>query len=517
MVPKSEESTTSTSTPSSTVSNKEMAPKISPTDNERFSSDGSEKKHCMPARGVLSSSRRRVGIATAKLEEKERRASYSGSKKTDKKSDREQLPHQSRRPRKYIQESPLPEKREDKPRSARKYVQESSEAPPSSSKPRRQPGRSSKIYATKTTANSTEDAEHVTALLAENKALEAEKATIQKYKQMYEAILKDPGNAFLFENGSVVGSLGGKEKQEKSEGGEDSFVPSFNVEELIQGLKLKDLLHESCTGMTCSESVSILSEIRQGERTRGRGLSGSKKSKEGASKSRPRRSDKMSQRGSEQVEERVKSRSSSKRDLNASIKSHASSHSDEQRVKSRSNSKRELTSSYKSQSESSQEPQQRRKPSSRRQDPNLASSTSRSSGRSSSSRTLEEEKDNKSVTSNTSTASRVKQFFGRFSISSNASVGDLDDLDSDLEDDIVPDLNSSTTQVEKKEKKGLLGKMNGTMKKFGQKVSKAFASESPFKKYKVGEVARYNIGKIRDSLESFDPCDPTVEGEYVRG
>ncbi len=93
----------------------------------------------------------------------------------------------------------------------------------------------------------------------------------------------------------------------------------------------------------------------------------------------------------------------------------------------------------------------------------------------------------------------------------------MDDLDSDLEDDIVPALNSSTTQAEKKEKKGLLGKMNGTMKKFGQKVSKAFASESPFKKYKVGEVARYNIGKIRDSLESFDPCDPTVEGEYVRG
>jgi hypothetical protein len=80
----------------------------------------------------------------------------------------------------------------------------------------------------------------------------------------------------------------------------------------------------------------------------------------------------------------------------------------------------------------------------------------------------------------------------------------------DAEDDVVPDLSANST-LEKKEKKGLFR----TMKKFGQKVSKVFVPSGPggIKRYKVGEVARYNIGKIRDSFESLDPCDPTVEGE----
>jgi len=102
----------------------------------------------------------------------------------------------------------------------------------------------------------------------------------------------------------------------------------------------------------------------------------------------------------------------------------------------------------------------------------------------------------------------MKGLLQRFSFSSNADDDMACEGMTDAEDDVVPDLIANSI-LEKKEKKGLFR----TMKKFGQKVSKVFVPSGPggIKRYKVGEVARYNIGKIRDSFESFDPCDPTVE------
>jgi hypothetical protein len=380
------------------------------------------------------------------------------------------------------------------------------------------------------------EVDHVNALLAENKALEAERATIEKYKKMYEAILTDPGNAFLFEAGSVVnGSATGSEEEKK---GEDTFDAAVDVRELIQGLKLKDLLHDSCNVVGESESVSILSAVHKGERKV------ALESMEKRAKPRPVKEERVesrrrpSSRKSEltgsykQEEERVKPRSNSKKELTSSYKGHQNE--DVERVKPRSNSKRELTSSHKSQGDeivatdrvkprpaskrgelasSLKSDDLARKPRRHTQDPNLhGSNTShRSSFRHREEKDHKEEKDCASVTSNASSGSRVKGFLSRMSFTSNGSVADDNlDIETDAEDDVVPDLNPvGAAAAEKKKDKGLFGKM----KKFGQKVSKALVSSGPvgFKKYKVGEVARYNIGKIRDSLESFDPQDPTVE------
>jgi hypothetical protein len=516
---------------------------------------------------------------------------------------------QKRPVRKYIQESSI---KEEEPR--RRYVQESSGAAPSSSSARQVKDRrqSSSLRSSKTkpsdsksdeSKRATSKEEDLTAdlaiLVAENKALEAERATIEKYKRMYEAILQDPGNAFLFE-GSVCGneSTGGSKKSASGE--EDTFDAALNVEELIEGLKLKNLLHDSSTSnaVGSSESVSILSEIRSGDHAataleryrpksnravgRGNEMTATKsrdmdvKSRKSqcdngeqtarrpssgkrevlnskSSEGRPTRSDSKSNaldssnRSDDSQELRIqrRPRSGSKSGsgaLSSSMKSKSGldisdrSH-DEQQRRPRSGSKVGLSSSMRSSksattdnsnhsedsqalvphrrsrskssaldtSDRSDERHQRRKSRQQTQEPLTSSGTSHKSRQ-------QEDKDCVSVTSNTSTGSRVGKFFGRFSFTSNAdrSVADESDYDNmtDVEDDVVPDLNSS---YEKKEKKGLFR----TMKKFGKKVSKALNGGSGVKKYKVGEVARYNIGKIRDSLESFDPQDPTVEGKMV--
>ena len=92
------------------------------------------------------------------------------------------------------------------------------------------------------------DEANIDALLRENDALEAERATIEKYKRMYEAILKDPENAFLFDNGSTCGSASTVGKENNHRNGQeedDTFTTAVNVEELIRGLKLKDRRLES--------------------------------------------------------------------------------------------------------------------------------------------------------------------------------------------------------------------------------------------------------------------------------
>eukprot|EP00804_Cyclotella_cryptica_P023163 CCRYP_000378-RA/>CCRYP_000378-RA protein AED:0.02 eAED:0.02 QI:929/1/0.66/1/0.5/0.33/3/111/1239 len=639
-----------------------------------------------------SSSRRRVGIATDgaitrggtmtstrksssfHVEESSRRASSCSSshvvkngKSLDASSGRgeRQQQQQRRPPRKYIQESPPPESSKPPPRQQddtassssgtpppkrppRRYVQQcnasstSSSSSASSRQPKERRHSSSILRTSKVDEeppkqqqqhpSKGDDEANIQALLRENEALEAERATMEKYKRMYEAILEDPENAFLFETTSTTCAsvLGGVHKNthegeetKSREEGEDTFTTAINVEELIRGLKLKDLLHESSAQLgssTGSESVSVLSEIRQGEaavRTarasvsalehideerrvvgvksggrsgggkrggvestggksrgedgtrrksrcasgRGGGVDGSRQScrDEEVSEEQRVKSRAGSKRGglessikshssedagsSEQrvksragskkgglessikshssedagnSEQRVKSRSNSKRGgLDSSIKSHPSDDvGTEQRVKSRSNSKRGgLDSSIKSHpsdypARSGEEP--RRKPSQRRsiQDPNLnASTTSEKSTRSSSSRydPSKDDRDAVSISSNASrSSSRMRGLLNRFSFSSNAD----DDMATDGDEDVVPDLSGHST-LEKKEKRGLFR----TMKKFGQKVSKVFVPSGPggIKRYKVGEVARYNIGKIRDSFESFDPCDPTVE------
>lgn len=514
----------------------------------------------------------------------------------DRASSRQQ--QQQRRPsRKYIQESPEPKK--DEPR--RRYIQESSETTAVSTRQHKERRQSSSLRGSNTKpssfrAESKAKAElkaseeqmttDLAALITENRALEAERATIEKYKKMYEAILQDPSNAFLFE-GSVCGDAASAGNNgDDSPGGKskDTFDAALNVEELIEGLKLKDLLHDSATAMGSSESVSILSEIRQGDKTgvieryrpkskrvAGGGVGSIKEERTSSVRSRD---DVKSRSKSQHDEGERRPRSSSKRALTSSIKSESksaaldtsnrseskgggldSSDRSEQQRRPRSGSKGRLSSSMRSHSSKSatldnsdrsyESVPQRRKPRRQSQDPNRSSTRSHSfksatlddsdfsdepvpqrrksrrqsqdpnltssgtSQKSSHSR-HEDEKDCVSVTSNTSTGSRMGRFFGRFSFSSNAdrSVADESDYDNmtDVEDDVVPDLNS--VNYEKKEKKGLFR----TMKKFGKKVTKAFNSGPGFKKYKVGEVARYNIGKIRDSLESFDPQDPTVEG-----
>ena len=635
---------------------------LSLTDSERFSSDGSNDSY--RPRFASSSSRRRVGVADAgasSSNNKPARKSTSfhdggrASAATAALHSKNKSFHdrQRRTPRRYIQED---EEEEQQPQPAvvpaprRKYVQESTESNNSNSasnarqKDRRQ---SSQLRSSKTKPSSTakpkESApqaateEKVTTdianLVAENKALEAERATIEKYKRMYEAILQDPSNAFLFDgSSSVIADPSSTDSPESK--CKDTFDAALNVEELIEGLKLKDLLHDSATavGGNSSESVSILSEIRQGDKTgdaaaalalekyrprskRADGIGGGGNREERRSKPSARKSEMTTNKSREEIKaSRSKSqceggewkmRSGSKGTLSSSIKSKSSgldssdrsggldtsgrsndlsvkrrprsgskslnssmkSHSSRSagldasdrsyeldRQRPRSSSKSELSSSLKSHSSKSgldssndqrtDEPvspsprrprsnsksaandnssmdnggshefiQHRLKPTRRQsQDPDLNSSQ-KSHRHSRHYHEEQHDKDNVSVTSNTSSGSRVGRFFSRFSFSSNAdqSVADESNYDAmtDVEDDVVPDLNVSF----EKKKKGLLFK---TMKKIGKKVSKAFNSGPVFKKYKVGEVARYNIGKIRDSLESFDPQDPTVEGEIER-
>jgi hypothetical protein len=602
---------------------------VSLTDSERFSSDGSNDSFNVKKHLHVPSSRRRVSAAVGDtLHSSIKSKSFhepnsSGHRATSRKSTsfyEERSPSYSKvknksfddrnasagkqgsstqkRPvRKYIQE---PSIKEEEPR--RRYVQESSGTPPNSSsgrqmKDRRQSSslRSSKTKPSDSKSNeskkptSMDSNKDITAdlaiLVAENKALEAERATIEKYKRMYEAILQDPSNAFLFE-GSVCGneSTGGGGSSKSAGGEEDTFDAALNVEELIEGLKLKDLLHDSANSnnVGSSESVSILSEIRSGDaaatleryrpksnRAVGRRSevtstksrngeqpehrASSRKSEVIDSKSsdgRPRSESKSnaldsSNRSDDSRELRIqrRPRSGSKSGsgaLSSSIKSKngldiSDRSQDEQQRRPRSGSKGGLSSSMRSSksttidnsnrsedsqdlvphlrsrskssaldtSDRSDEQHERRKSRRQTQEPLSSSGTSQKSRH-------QEDKDCVSVTSNTSTGSRVGRFFGRFSFSSNAdrSVADESEYDNmtDVDDDVVPDLNST---YEKKEKKGLFR----TMKKFGKKVSKALNGGSGFKKYKVGEVARYNIGKIRDSLESFDPQDPTVEGE----
>lgn len=614
------------------------------TDSERFSSDGSNDS-CRP-RFAPSSSRRRVGVAdanTSSLNNKPARKStsfHNGDKgralttagalhsKIKSFDDR-----QRRTPRRYIQEDDG-ENLQHQPVAVatprRKYVQESTETnnsnPPLNSR-QKECRQSSQLRSSKTNlsniARPKESVLHVATeekvttdianLVAENKALEAERATIEKYKRMYEAILQDPSNAFLFDGSSSVVDPTSNDSPESK--GKDTFDAALNVEELIEGLKLKDLLHDSATavGGNSSESVSILSEIRQSDATgdvaaaatlekyrpkskRADGSGGGSRD-ERRSKPSVRKSEKMmNKRREENKSSRSKSqfeggdrkmRSGSNGALSSSIKSKSSDldssdssrridtsgRSNDQnfhrrprsgskslsssmksdrsceldRRRPRSNSKGGLSSSLRSQGSKSDldlsgdqricepissrrprsnsknaaidngdinndtdnESSQHRRKSTRRQiqDPDLNSSQT-SNPRSRHQHEERQDRDNISVTSNTSSGSRVGRFFSRFSFSSNAdrSVADESDYETmtDVEDDVVPDLN---VNFEKK-KKGLLFK---TMKRFGKKVSKAFNSGPGFKKYKVGEVARYNIGKIRDSLESFDPQDPTVE------
>jgi hypothetical protein len=240
-----------------------MPPHKSPTnltDSERFSSDGSNDS--FPKRRVMS--KRRVAIeplsksATRKsisFHEEGRAASINKGKhksfddRVPASSSSRQTTTHRKPPRRYIQEE-----KEDRSSSTtattKKHESDSvrqsqQQRPSSSSTPR----------------TSKEDTELAT-LVAENRALEAERATIEKYKRMYEAILQDPSNAFLFEGSSVAGTM----DSSQSPGGDDAFDAALNVEELIEGLKLKDLLHDSATAVGSSESVSILSEIHKGER-----------------------------------------------------------------------------------------------------------------------------------------------------------------------------------------------------------------------------------------------------------
>lgn len=589
-----------------------MPPHKSPpslTDLERFS-DSSSNKESLQIKKRLPSSRRRVGNAddlrsgesgrksTSFHEQSHRTARLSAGRKSTsfydsggyvKSFDDSKQPR-----RKYIQESP----EEDKNRNRH---QESTNRPDTVDK-RNERRASSSLRSSKIINKPPSNIEAKASLtdvldpaVTESQETEQQRATIEKYKKMYEAILQDPSNAFLFEGtSSVCGASTGSN-------GDDTFDAAVNVQKLIEGLKLKDFLHDSLSSSCTSKNESILSEIRQGDvdtkgcRSKnhrhdtavasdgGNDLVAIREEPKVVSSGMKSRDSNLKSRRSQDEDggERRRPRSGSRGGLNSSIKSSKSSSlyssngsqnnqdlsvrrryrsgssgglsssiknkngsgldvsdrsEEQQQRRRRSGSKGGLDSSMRSHSSKSNvldnsngsddshalvprrrskssaafdssdrndEPvPQRRRSRRRSRDTALTSSgTSQKSRR--------EDNDCVSIASNTSTGSRMGRFFGRFSFSSNADVSAADESDydhmTDVEDDIVPDLNY--VNYEKKEKKGLFR----TMKKFGKKVSKAFNSGSGFKKYKVGEVARYNIGKIRDSLESFDPQDPTVE------
>jgi len=584
-------------------------------------------------------------------------------------------------------------RQQQRPSSAsrpRRYVQDTAVVSSNRTSDNKISSSSSRINKEPSKASSTITAD-VNNLVEENKALQAERATIEKYKKMYESILDDPNNAFLFEDSSIVdsGVVGGGDgvgmSSSNSGGKSNNNSGVLDVNELIEGLKLENILrqdHDDNDDTTASPSNdvnSVLSEIkaserrqvmnassssrrrqqndgaegeeqyqqvrkprrksrggldsslksqqskdddqRQHQRQRGDGYNGRPRSNSyksgngitnegGSQRSLQDHSSSSSSSSHNQQQQHqrksngrprsnsIKGSSSSKRNSTSLIDHHDNNNDsvDEQRIttitatrrksgssragglsnslrssntssrsisssavvglldgsnrsddsaandirvitpsssqsrqcsRPRSNSKSNIDSS--SRSDYSHDGQaappsvrQQRRRSSRRQsyDTNLSSNSRSSSppSRRRGSTKYEDEKDSLSVTSNTSMGSRVGQFFGRFSFSSNAadnrSMVDDDDsdyYDNDVEDDIVPALKNSNALYKNKEKKGLFRKM----KKFGTKIaSKAqvLTSSSPsYKKYKVGDVVRYNIGKIRDSLESFDPQDPTVE------
>ncbi|EED86668.1 predicted protein [Thalassiosira pseudonana CCMP1335] len=442
--------------------------------------------------------------------------------------------HHPRPHRRYVQESSSdgddkPERVVPRPPS-RKYIQQSSDE---SSSPVPVPKKQLVTTSPPTvlSAKATSSAENTS-----SEALKNAQVTIEKYKQLYEAILRDPSNAFLFEKKDTLATVASEEAVAKKEGGEvkeiakdrvvvhgadppevkevdttiqekkdppatntselSEWNSNVNVDEIIEGLKLQDILNPQETPSVGSQS--ILSEIKNSSSS----SSSSKNDRQLA----PIKPNKRRISSSLNSSLRNSHKSASSTDSHHSHRSHSKS---ERKRSNRSlqdhHYDRERTSSTTKNEE-------------RRSRSSFNLTRSASPGNVSSGTSVSSQKSNKSRSSSTG---RNLSFGSRrrFSFSSNAGGSVADDLESqggftDCEDDgdVVGDLYNASGTDAKKGKKGLFGKMRKLGAKVSNGVSKVFLpGGSMFRKYKVGEKARYNIGKIRDSLETFDPCDLTVE------